>query len=139
MSHMKFFSMTLIYVKNKRKPLRFFFYCFYWGGGHLKTMGIVMHLIKQCDNFNQIYVTVTDKHFRKSLMHALLKQYNFLGIKHLAKLCGHTTNNQWEYIKNICSIHKSFEFLERLRDSLRITLPFEFYNFLIATLFHNYK
>ena len=126
-------------LRTKENLWDFFFTVFIGGGGHLKTMGIVMHLIKQCDNFNQIYVTVTDKHFRKSLMHALLKQYNFLGIKHLAKLCGHTTNNQWEYIKNICSIHKSFEFLERLRDSLRITLPFEFYNFLIATLFHNYK
>ena len=66
-------------------------------------------------------------------MLAILKQYEFLGLKHLAKLCGHTTDNQWDYIKNVCSIHKSFEFLERLCDSLRITLSFEFYNFLIAT------
>ena len=78
-------------------------------------------------------MTIPDLHFRKSLMHAILKQYEFLGLKHLAKSCGHTTNNQWDYIKNVCSIHKSFEFLERLCDSLRITLSFEFYNFLIAT------
>ena len=102
-------------------------------GGDQKTMGIAMRLKKQYDNFNQIYVTVPDLHFRKSLMHAIFKQYEFLGLKHLAKLCGHTTDNQWEYIKNVCSIHKSFEFLERLCDSLRITLSFEFYNFLIAT------
>ena len=102
-------------------------------GGDQKTMGIAMCLKKQYDNFNQIYVTRPDLHFRKSLMHALLKQYEFLGLKHLAKLCGHTTDNQWDYIKNVCSIHKSFEFLERLCDSLRITLSFEFYNFLIAT------
>ena len=96
-------------------------------------MGIAMRLKKQYDNFIQIYVTIPDLHFRKSLMHAILKQYQFLGLKHLAKLCGHTTDNQWDYIKNVCSIHKSFEFLERLCDSLRITLSFEFYNFLIAT------
>ena len=102
-------------------------------GGDQKTMGIAMRLKKQYDNFNQIYVTIPDLHFRKSLMHAILKQYEFLGLKHLAKLCGHTTDNQWDYIKNVCSIHKSFEFLERLCDSLRITLSFEFYNFLIAT------
>ena len=66
-------------------------------------------------------------------MHVILKQYEFLILKHLAKLCGHTTDNQWDYIKNVCSIHKSFEFLERLCDSLRITLSFEFYNFLIVT------
>ena len=78
-------------------------------------------------------MTIPDLHFRKSLMLAILKQYEFLGLKHLAKLCGHTTDNQWDYIKNVCSIHKSFEFLERLCDSLRITLSFEFYNFLIAT------
>ena len=57
-------------------------------------------------------------------MHAILKQCEFLGLKHLAKLCSQTTDSQWEYIKNVCSIRKSFEFLERLCDS---------YNFLIAT------
>ena len=78
-------------------------------------------------------MSIPDLHFRKSLMHAILKQYEFSRLKHLAKLYGHTTDNQWDYIKNVCSIHKSFEFLERLCDSLRITLSFEFYNFLIAT------
>ena len=90
--------------------------------GDQKTMGITMRLKKQYNNFNQIYVTVPDVHFRKPLMHAVLKQYKLLGLKHLAKLCGHTTDSQWEYTKNVCSIHKSFEFLERLCDSLRITL-----------------
>ena len=98
-------------------------------GGDQKAMRIAMHLKKQYDNFNQIYVTVPDLHFRKSLMRAIFKQCEFLGLK----LCGHTTDTQCEYIKNISSIHKSFEFLGRLCDSLRITLSFEFYNFLIAT------
>ena len=35
-------------------------------------------------------------HFRKSLIHAKPMQYEFLGLKHLAKLCGHTTDDQWE-------------------------------------------
>ena len=34
------------------------------------------------------------------------------------------------YIKNLCSIQKSFKFLERLCDSLQLT---EFYSFLLAT------
>ena len=46
-------------------------------GEDQKTMGIAMHLKKQYDNFNQIYVTIPDLHFRKSLMHAILKQYEF--------------------------------------------------------------
>ena len=70
-------------------------------GGDQKTMGIAICLKKQYDNFNQIYVTRPDLHFRKSLMHALHKPYEFLGLKHLAKLCGHTTDNQWDYIKNV--------------------------------------
>ena len=74
-----------------------------------------------------------DLNFRTFLMHAILKQCEFLGLKHLAKLCSHTTDSQLEYIKNVCSIHKPFEFLERLCDSLWITLCFELYNFLIAT------
>ena len=37
------------------------------------------------------------------------------------------------YIKNLCSINKSFKFLERLCDSLQITFPFEFYSFLLVT------
>ena len=91
-----------------------------------------MRLKKQYDNFNQIYVTVPDPCIRKSMMYAMLMQYKFLGLKHLAKLCGHPIDNQWKYIKNVCPMHKSFEFIERLCDSLRITLSFEMYNFLIA-------
>ena len=101
-----------LFINQKETSERIFI------GGDQKTMGIAMRLKKQYDNFNQIYVTIPDLHFRKSLMHAILKQYEFLGVKHLAKLCGHTTDNQWDYIKNVCSIHKSFEFLERLCDSL---------------------
>ena len=125
---MKFFSMDLCLFLNQKETSERNFV-----GGDQKTMDIVMRLIKQYDNFNQIYVTVPELNFQKSLMHTILKQYEFSGLKHLAKLCGHTTDNQWDYIKNVCSIHKSFEFLERLCDSLRITLSFEFYNFLIAT------
>ena len=53
-----------------------------------------MRLKKQYDNFNQICKTMLDLHFQNSLMHAILKQYELLGLKHLAKLCGHITDNQ---------------------------------------------
>ena len=102
-------------------------------GGDQKTMGIAMRFKKQYDYFNQIHVTIPDLHFQKHLMLPILKQYEFLGLKHLAKLCGQTTDNQWDYKRNVCSIHKSFEFLERHFDKLRITRPFDFCNFLIAT------
>ena len=46
-------------------------------GGDQKTMAIAMRLKKQYDHFNQIYVTIPDLHFRKYLMHAILKQYGF--------------------------------------------------------------
>ena len=42
-------------------------------GGDQRTMSIAMRLKKQYDNFNQIYETMPDLHFRKSLMHAILK------------------------------------------------------------------
>ena len=90
-------------------------------------------LKKQYDYFNQIHVTIPDLYFQKHLMLPILKQYEFLGLKYLAKLCGQTTDNQWDYIRNVCSIHKSFEFLERHFGKLRITRPFDFCNFLIAT------
>ena len=45
-------------------------------------------------------------------MHAIGRQYEHLGIKHLGKLCGYNTENQWDYLKNVCSIHKLFEFLK---------------------------
>ena len=81
-----------------------------------------MRLKKQYGNFDHYYVTIPDLHFRKSLMHTIFRQYEHLGTKHLAKLCGFNTENQWDYIKNDCSIHKSFEFLERLCDSLHLAL-----------------
>ena len=40
---------------------------------------------------------------------------------------------RWEYLKIFCSIHKSFEFSERLCDSLRIALSCEFYSYLLET------
>ena len=73
-----------------------------------------MRLKKQYGNFDHYYVTIPDLHLRKSLMHAVVRQYEHLRIKHLAKLCVYNTDNQWDYIKNVSSIHKSFEFLERL-------------------------
>ena len=92
-----------------------------------------MRLKKQYGNFDHYYVTIPDLHFRKSLMHAIVRQYEHLGIKHLAKLCGYNTENQWDYIKNVCSIHKSFEFLERLCDSLHLALSYEFYAYLLES------
>ena len=71
--------------------------------------------------------------FRKSLMHAILSQYELLGVKNLANLCGYNGDTQWEYLKNVSSIHKSFEFFERLCHSLRIALSFEFYSYLLET------
>ena len=58
---------------------------------------------------------------------------NNLRIKHLAKLCGYNKDNQWGYIKKVCSIHKSFEFLERLCDSLHLALCYEFYAYLLES------
>ena len=66
-------------------------------------------------------------------MHAIFRQYEHLGIKHLAKLCGYNKDNQWDYIKNVCSIHKSFEFLERLCNSLHLALSYEFYVYLLES------
>ena len=70
-------------------------------------------------------------YFQKSLTHAIVRQYENLGIKHLAKLCGHNTENHRDYIKNVFSLHKSFEFLERLCDSLHIALSSDFYTNLL--------
>ena len=95
---------------------------------------LAIRLKKQYEHFNQYYITIPDLHFRKSLMHAILSQYELLGVKHLANLCGYNGDTQWEYLKNVCSIHKSFEFFERLCDSLRIALSFEFYSYLLETL-----
>ena len=84
-----------------------------------------MHLKKQCGNFDHYYVTIPDLHFRR--------QYEHLGIKHLAKLCGYSTENQGDYIKNVRIIHKTFEFLERLCDSLHLVLSYEFYAYLLES------
>ena len=51
----------------------------------------------------------------------------------MAKLCVYNTENQWDYIKNVCSIHKSFEFLERLGDSLHLALSYECYVYLLGS------
>ena len=92
-----------------------------------------MRLKKQYGNFDHYYVTIPDLHFRKSLMHAIVWQYEHLRIKHLAKLCGYNKDNQWGYIKKVCSIHKSFEFLERLCGSLHLALSYEFYAYLLES------
>ena len=41
-------------------------------------------------------------------MYAILSQYELLGVKNLASLCGWNGNAQLEYFKNVCSIHSSF-------------------------------
>ena len=66
-------------------------------------------------------------------MHAIVRQYEYLGIKHLAKSCCYNTENQWDYTKNVCSIHKSLEFLERLCDNLHLALSYEFYAYLLES------
>ena len=96
-------------------------------------MSLAIRLKKQYEHFNQYYIIIPDLHFRKSLMHTILSQYKLLGVKHLANLCGYSGDTQWDYIKNVCSILKSFEFFERLCDSLRIALSFEFYSYLLET------
>ena len=96
-------------------------------------MSLAIRLKKQYEHFNQHYITIPDLHFQKSLMHAILSQYELLGIKHLANLCSYNGDAQWEYLKNVCSIHKSLQFFERLCDSLRIALLFEFCSYLLET------
>jgi len=76
--------------------------------------------------FKQIYVTIPDLHLRKSIMHSILTQIENSGVRHLATL----NANQWDYLKNVCSIHKAFEFMERLSESLRIALSYEFLTYL---------
>ena len=95
-------------------------------GGDQKTMRLAIRLKKQYEHFSQYYITIPDLHFRKS-------QYELLGVKHLVNLCGYNGDTQWEYLKNVCSIRKSFEFFERLCDSLCIALSFEFYSYLLET------
>ena len=99
-------------------------------GGDQKTMSLAFRLKKQHD-FHQYYVTILDLHFRKALMHAILSQYEDLCLKHIAKLCSYNKDGQWEHLKNCSSIHKTFEFLERVCDSLRSALSFEFYMHLV--------
>ena len=95
-------------------------------GGNQKTMP------RNASN-NHYCVTIPDLNFRKSLMYAIVREYEHLKTKHLAKFCGYNTENQWGYIKNVCSIHKSFEFLERLCDSLHLSLSYEFYAYLLES------
>ena len=52
-----------------------------------------MHLEKQYGNFDHYDVTILDLHIRKFLMHAIFRQYEHLGTKHLAKLCGFNIEN----------------------------------------------
>ena len=70
-------------------------------------------------------------------MHAILSQHELLGVKHLANLCGYNGDTQWKYLKNVCSIHKSFELFERLCESLRIALSFEFLFLLVRNKTNN--
>ena len=100
-------------------------------------MSLAIGLKKQYENFNQYYITISDLHFRKSLTHATLSHYELLGVKYLANLCGYNSDTQWGYLKNVCSIHKSFEFFERLCDSLRIALSFVLYSYLLETKTNN--
>ena len=80
-------------------------------GEDQKTMSLAIRLKEQYEHFNQYYITIPDLHFPKSMMHAILSQYELLGLKHLANLCGYNGDTQWEYLKYVCSIHKSFEFV----------------------------
>ena len=91
-------------------------------GGDQKTMRLAMRLKRQHpDTYRNIYVTLTDLHFRKSFMHAVLVRYEELGLKHLARLCGFENQKQWNYLKCVASTHKTFEFFERLAKALRIS------------------
>jgi len=96
-------------------------------------MGLAMRLKKQYINqYKNIYVTIPDLHFRKSLMHAIFVRYEIFGLQHIAKLIGYSHESQWSYLKNTCSIHKSFEFVELLAESMRIALSYEFINDTVA-------
>ena len=101
-------------------------------GSDPKTVSLVIRL-KKYGNFDHYYLTIPNLHFRKSLIHIIVRQYGNLGIKYLAKLCGYNTENHWDYIKNVCSIHKSFEFLETLCDNLHLALSYEFYAYLLES------
>ena len=103
--------------------------CFILGTSYIESIWCTSYPDVYINNFRKGWSFIWGCFFPVST----LKQCEFLRFKHLAKVCGNTTENQWDYLKNVCSIHKSFKFLERLCDSLRITLSFEFYNFLIAT------
>ena len=89
-----------------------------------------MCLKRQYINFDQSYLTIPILHFQKSSMLAILRQYKHLGVNHLAKLCGYILKNQWNYIKNLFSINKLLEFLEKLCDSLHLAASYEFYIYL---------
>ena len=92
-----------------------------------------MCLKRQYINFDQSCLTIPILHFRKSSMPAILRQYKHIGVNHLAKLCGYILKNQWNYIKNLFSINKSLEFLEKLCDSLHLAASYEFYIYLLES------
>ena len=92
-----------------------------------------MCLKRQYINFDQSYLTIPILHFQKSSMLAILRQYEHLGVNHLAKLCGYILKNQWNYIKNLFSINKLLEFLEKLCDSLHLAASYEFYIYLLES------
>ena len=49
-----------------------------------------------------------------------------LGMKNLSRLCGYCIDKQWEFLQGIGSISKSFEFIERLVDSMKFVQMYEF-------------
>ena len=55
-------------------------------GGDQKTMSLAMRLKKQYGNFDHYYVTIPDLHFRKSLMHAIVWQYEQFENKAFGKI-----------------------------------------------------
>ena len=90
-------------------------------GGDQKTMEIVLNLKSQWGNeLKYFYVVSPDMHYRKSMLHAILTKYSVLGVQHLAKLSGYVTGKQRFYLTNGANISKSFGFIERLCDSMRI-------------------
>ena len=59
-------------------------------------------------------------------MLAVLTKYGPLGVKHLSRLCGYCTDKQWEFLQGIGSISKSFAFIERLVDSMKVVQMYKF-------------
>ena len=90
-------------------------------------MDIVLRLkSQQPKDFKEFYIMIPDLHYRKSMMHSILAKYCFLGVQHLARLSGYVTDKRWHYLVNSPNISKSFAFVERLCDSMRIVHAYEF-------------